>query len=262
MKTIFITSIDLFFTFIASFLFAFIIAYYYLERTVAITVSVIIAVLFCFIYLKIKLQRKNKTNIKNNEKFLFEQTISQLCLYTESEQCALFEKALTVKEYKCEKRKNGVVIKNKNAVVFPLFSFDGVTKTDVVRIFNALKSKEIAYILSKDFSPEISDFIQRFDGRIVAVNGETAYEFLKQTETLPCVKFEFQKPKPLTLAAFKNLLSKTKAKNFLVFGLIFLLSSYFVPMKTYYLICGGIFLLLFLFVTLFGETKTPESVKK
>ena len=149
MKVIFVIITDLFFTFIASFLLLFIIAYFYLPRITAIVVSAIVASLFCFFYIKNKLKKKNKTKIKNNEKELFERTIAQLCLHTESEQCSLIEKALTIKEFKCEKRKSGVIVKGKNAVIFPVFSFDALTKTDVVKIFNNIKTKEIAYIMSK-----------------------------------------------------------------------------------------------------------------
>lgn len=256
MKTLtFIT--DLFFTFFIFFLISLTISYYYFERTTAVILSIILGGVACGVYAKFLSKKRKNTQIKNSESLAFENALTQLCLYTESEQLALIEKALTLKEYKTEKSKGGITIKGKHAVLFPLFSFDGVTKTDVVRIFNSIKQKETAYILSREVSSETKSFIDRFNGRIIVVNEKDTYHFLKQTNTLPCCKFEFAKKSPLTIHAFKNILTKSKAKNLLAFGLIFIFSSYFVPIKIYYIICGSIFLFLALYARLFGKEPAP-----
>lgn len=258
MKTItFIT--DLFFTFFIFFILTLTISYYYLERVPAIILSMILGVAASGVYAKFLGKKRRTTQIKNSESLAFEQAMTQLCLYTESEQLALFEKALIAKEYKVEKSKGGIAIKGKNAVLFPLFGFDGVTKTDVVRIFNSIKTKETAYILSREVPLEIKTFIDRFNSRIITVNEKDTYHFLKQTSCLPCTKFEFSKKSPLTFSVFKNLFTKAKAKNLLAFGLIFIFSSYFVPIKAYYIICGSVFLFLALYARLFGKETTQTA---
>ena len=255
MKT-FTLIIDLIFTFIVCFFLGLVIYNYYFEHNLTISLSILTALTLCFVYASASKKKRAKNKLSNHEKLAFEQAITQLCLYTESEQCLLFESALEAKEYKTEKRKNALYVKGKNAVIFPLFNFDGVTKTDIVRIFNTIKSKEVAYILSRELLPEIKAFADRFNGKIIAVSEKQVYHFLKQTNTLPCCKFDFKPKRALTIAAFKNVLTKPRAKNLLVFGLIFLLSSCFVPIKTYYIICGSIFLILSLFARLFGKEKT------
>ncbi len=247
---------DLIFTFIVCFLLGLVFYNYYFEQGATVALSGLTAFLLCVVYANIAKKKRVKNNISNREKLAFEQTMTQLCLYTESEQCLLFESALEVKEYKPEKRKNALYIKGKNAVIFPLFSFDGVTKTDIVRIFNTIKSKEVAYLFSRELSPEIKAFADRFNGKIVLVSEKQVYDLLKQTNTLPCCKFEFTKKRALTLNAFKNVLRKSKAKHLFVFGLVFLISSYFAPIKTYYIICGSVFLFLSLFARLFGKENT------
>ena len=223
MKT-FTLIIDLIFTFIVCFFLGLVFYNYYFEPNLTIALSILTALTLCFIYASASKKKRAKNKLSNHEKLAFEQTITQLCLYTESEQCLLFESALEVKEYKTEKRKNALYVKGKNAVIFPLFSFDGVTKTDIVKIFNTIKNKEVAYILSRELLPEIKAFADRFNGKIIAVSEKQVYHFLKQTNTLPCCKFDFEPKRALTITAFKNVLTKPRAKNLLVFGLIFLLS--------------------------------------
>ena len=62
------------------------------------------------------------------------------------------------------------------------------------------------------------------------------------------------KPKKLTLKTFKNLIKKEQSKRLFLFGLTLILTSYFVPIKAYYITFGGIFLSLSLICRLYGST--------
>ena len=184
---------------------------------------------------------------------------TQLNLYSETEQCAIFENALKKDNYVVEKKKGALNIKNKNSVIFPKFSFDSITKTDIVKIFNCITLNQTAYVLSENFSSEIKDFASRFDGRIKTICADEVYLYLKEKDCLPKDKFVFAEKSRLNLSVLKNILQKKKAKNLLWFGLIFLFSSYFVPIKTYYVICGAIFLFLALISRLYGKETPLQS---
>ena len=66
---------------------------------------------------------------------------------------------------------------------------------------------------------------------------------------------ENTKPR-FNLSAF---LRKKNAKNFLVFGIVFSVMSFFVPLKIYYLLWGSVFLVLSLVTRLYGR---EEQAKK
>ena len=136
-----------------------------------------------------------------------------------------------------------------------MFSFDNVTKSDVVKIFNQLKSGQSAYILCQDLPSATRDFILKFNGKINAVDKVKVYEFLIETNSLPQTKVgteEFLKQKP---RAKLNLLQKNKYAKYLLFGLSFLLMSFLVPIKLYYIIIGCLFLILSILSKLFGTEK-------
>ena len=250
---------DVVFSAFICFILSFVILNFYIQRIWAIILSIIISGILSFFVYK-TLSRKNvKTKLKKAETKVRNNVYAQLGLSTENEQCAIFETALKKDGYSIEKKRGGLFIKNKNSVIFPKFGFDQVSKADIVRIFNSIKKDDVAYVLSESFSSETKDFADRFGGRIKLVFGDAVYLYLKEKDVLPETKFSFPEKKPLNLSAFKNIFQKKKAKTLLWFGLIFLFSSYFVPIKTYYVICGSIFLVLALITRIYGK-ETPLQV--
>ncbi|MBQ7348724.1 MAG: hypothetical protein IJW47_01890 [Clostridia bacterium] len=225
--------IDAFFTAFISFILSFIVLIYFIPRTFAITFAVVLALLFTLLMIKRSLDKQDKIRLSAQQKKECGSALTALKLCNLEEQCTAFEKALKNNGYQTERKKGGVIIKDKSSVIFPLFSFDQLTKTDIVRVFNSVKSTDIAYILCDGCPTEIKVFADRFDGRIKIYGGDYAYKFLSENNGLPTVKVVLTERKPLNLSAFKNLFQKKKAKTLLGFGVIFLLMIYFFPIKTY-----------------------------
>ena len=244
--------LDTLFCAFVSFILSFILFYYFLPRPLAITLSVTACALLSLYFIKrgLKKQIGIKLSLKNKKEC--DQLLTTLKFCTTQEQCEIFCAPLKNK-YSIQQKKGGIFIKDKNCAIFPLFSFENLTKTDVVKIFNRISSSDTAYILCDDHSNEIKTFIDRFDGRIKLFDQNDAYLFLKENQSLPQVKNILTEKKPLTLSAFKDILQKKKAKTLLGFGLTFLVMSYFVSIKIYYLICGCVFLFLALLCRLYGK---------
>ncbi|MBQ9734995.1 MAG: hypothetical protein IJV95_03950 [Clostridia bacterium] len=251
------TVIDTLFTTFIFFLLSFIILNYYIERQFAIAFSLILSVPVAMIVFKRLTTNVNKKRIKKDKLSAVERTANALGFYTTTERNELFLRAVTRAGYTAVRKRGGIFIDGKNSALFIRFGFNDVDKTDVVKIFNSIKSTEKAYILSKDFSQEILDFISRFDGRIIAVDGEKVYDFLKSQDCLPKDKLPFSTNKITKERLRLAFLDAKKAKRYFTFGLLFLLTSSFVPIKLYYVVFGCIFLIFALILKLFGVKKNP-----
>lgn len=235
------------------FILIFVILYYFFPRPLAITFSAVIAFLLAAIFIKRALLKQEKIYLSQKQKKERDAALTALKLSSHDKRCATFEKALNNAKYSTEYKSGGIIIKDKNSALFPLFSFDSLTKTDVVKVFNSVESNSVAYILCDDCPPDIKNFADRFDGRIKIYGADEAYKFLSDNKSLPEMKFALSEKKPLTISAFKNIFQKKKAKSLLGFGLIFIAMSYFVSIKTYYVVCGCAFLFLALICRLYGK---------
>ena len=200
------------------------------------------------------------TDLKKEEKIALEDMITQFDFASASENNEFFAKVFCSLGYEAERRRGGIFFKNKEVAVFVKFSFKMVNKADVVKIFNELRKNDTGYILAESFSPEVKDFILRFNGRLKMVSADIIYKFLKEKQMLPPTKYRFIRNKPKGLKLLKNLLYKEKAKNYLVFGLAFLFMSYFLYYKVYYVVVGAVFLIASLLSRLFGiSEKDPTN---
>ena len=255
MKTYFLSILDSTFSAFIGFLTTFIILSFYIEKPFSIIFAVCFAIpLFIIAFQKIQDKEKSKTADKRKNKQI-ESLIYSLSLLEKNKLINLFEKAIIRYGEKTLKRKNGIFIEGKPIAVFPIFSFDGVRKTDVVKVFNSVPKSYKAYIFGDKITSEIDEFIARFDNRIEFVGCEKVYSFLEQTLCLP----KENNSAPKKAFSFRNFLSKlfkrSHSKKYFTFGIIFLIMSCFVPIKLYYVCCACAFLTLSLFCRLFSKDK-------
>ena len=181
--------------------------------------------------------------------------INALCLLNKIQVVDLFYNAIKKKHPEVIRKNGGLVIESKSVMLYFCFSFDSVSKTDVVRAFNAMPKGYVLYLFADNFSAEITHFINRFNKKIIMVDGAKAYELLKETDLLPKSEIDFSNKKPNFLHSIKGLGQRKNAKRYLSFGAIFLFMSYFVPIKLYYIIVGCLFLIFALFCRLFGKVE-------
>ena len=253
------TVIDTLFTALVTFILSYVLFYYFVPRPFALTFSFVTAGLITLFAFKKLNERKHNFLTSKAQREARDIMANQLCLYTVTEQTDFFQKAFKKAGFLPERKRGYLYFKEKNVCVFCKFGFDSVTKTDIVKVFNTIKRTDTAYILSESFSNEIITFSKRFDGRIKTADKREIFDFLAEHDCLPSQKFILKNSEQKSRPTLKNLFQKKKAKTHLLFGLTFLTMSYFVSIKTYYVICGSIFLILALFCRLFGKEELKNS---
>lgn len=256
MKSFYIPAvIDAIFTSIASFIILLILFSYFVPHPFNVILSGVIALLlslFAYKY-QIKKGKKRGDDIILNKKYL--DTMAQFCLTPTTELLDLVENLAKKENLVVERKKGGIFLKEKNIFVFIKFTFDGINKTDVVKYFNRVTQKEKVVILSNEFSDSVREFAERFNGKIILIDGRLLYKRLAYHQMLPENRYTIlnkQVAKPKILA---NLNNKKRAKSFFTFGLIFLGMSYFAPIKLFYLIVGGLMIITSLVLRLYGKTE-------
>ncbi len=253
MQTSFTCILDSFFTAFLSFLCAFLLLNFYVEKPYSIIFGICISIpIFLIAFDKIN-KSFAKKSLDKQKNLAVKNMCNSLCLLERIKVLELFERAINRRGFKTLKKRGGIFIEEQKCAVFINFSFDPLTKTDVVRVFNSILSNYKAYIFGESVSQELLDFINRFDGRIEFVDGGKTYKLLHEANCLP-KETPLSKKRP---TFFTNILSRLFAiknsKKYLLFGIFFLFMSAFVVIKVYYISCAFIFLTLSLFCRLFGR---------
>ncbi len=258
MKTLPIAIIDSAFSAFISFILAFLIINFYTPRPFSIIFAICLSVpIFIIAFDRIKKSKQLKS-ATSQKSIAIENMVYSLCILERHKLIELFEKAVNSLEIKTLKKKHGIFVEEKNCAIFPIFNFDGITKTDIVKVYNSINSKQKAYILGESLSNDVKNFVERFNGKIEFVDGEKTYDFLQKTNFLPKENLLSNKAIKRKNEFFKKLIKKKHANKFFVFGIIFILSSWFVPIKMYYLTCGCVFLTLSLICRLYGQEEKKE----
>lgn len=251
MKSVILNFADGAFTAFLTFILAFWLLNYYTPRPYSIIFASCFAVLiFLIAFEKLKKSSISKT-VKTKQDKAVEQTCYSLCFLEQGKVLALFERALNRLNYTTIKRKKGIFLSQLDVVVFPMFSFDKITKTDVVRVFNSIGTGKKAYIFAQTPDKDVLDFITRFNDKVELVSPLKAHLLLEKTDCLP-EKIQQDKPKNAK-NFFANLFKKKNYKKFLLFGVLFLFYSAFVSVKIYYLFFSYTFFILSLSCRLFGK---------
>ena len=167
--------------------------------------------------------------------------------------CELFFAAFKVLGEEPRKIAGGILLPKKNTAVYVRFSFFRPEKKDIFRFANK-KDAEFVELYSEKFSDEVKAFSIRFAGKITLKDENDAFKLLKSADSLP----DTESVQPLLKTKkpsfdVRRLIDRKKAKNYLFFGITFVLFSFFAPIKLYYLIFGSAFLSLSLFIRLFGK---------
>lgn len=133
----------------------------------------------------------------------------------------------------------------ENVVLFFRLGFEKVKKVDIVKAYNLLdfSKKQKVYIFAETFEKEIIDFSLRFNGTVNLLNKTVIYKLLKKSNCLSEIEVApvLNGPKKLNLKSF---FTKKRAKSYLTSGIIFLVFSFFVFYKVYYIITGCVLLIL------------------
>ena len=226
---------------------------YFILPKGALVLSITLSLISIIFTVKLLIKQDSKKKVKSAEKQEYLDTISTFLFMTKSDKNDYFEKFINTFSLNTERKKNAIYIPDKKIYLFLKLEFEQVNKTDVVRYFNLLSKNQTAVIIAEKFSPEIVSFASRFDNKIKLIDGEELFYLLKKHNFLPKISYPSEPTIKEKINPFDTLLNKKRAKNFLLFGLLFLFFGYFVPLKTYYVICGSIFLILSALCRMFGK---------
>jgi hypothetical protein len=253
MKVSFLLIIDSLFYFFISFVIFFAVFNYFAPKNYAVVCAIFLSIAVTMILAKKAITSNKKISQSKQEETKKNKVITQFNFGTKIEVNEFFEKLFVKNGYVVERKKFGLFIKDKNVAVFPLFGFLDVGKSHVVRVYNSIPLSYTAYILSEKFCSDTVDFAKRFNGKIVLIDKNQVYSYLKEHDFFPSEKYSFPKNKGASFAFFKNFFKKKKAKSFLTFGFLFVLYSFFIPFKLYYILFGCAFLILGLYCKAFGK---------
>lgn len=246
--------LDSIFYLVAGFFLSFIFVNFYIPRPASYVLAMTIALIFTLFGVKLSVNKKQKNFSSEKKEKQFNEVMTKLNIYGEKTVSNLFEKALKEEGFITERKRGGIYIAEKNTTVFFRFGFDGVSKTDIVKCFNKISKREKAEIYSESFSEEVKDFAARFGGKIVLTDGKTAFLLLEKHNLLPKAGLDLCGEEKKPALDFSRLLDKKRAKNYLVFGLLFVFLSYIAPIKGYYLAFGALFLVFALVLRFFGKS--------
>lgn len=244
--------VDTIFSAVTTFILSFIILNYFIKSPYSLIVAGCTSLLFSLFVFKTLYRKVDKKRVSIKQSKECKSVINQLCFDTKTQVLSRLERALKKSNFTVERKKGGLFLPEKNAILFLKFEFEEVKKTDVVKAFNAINLKEKAVILCPEFSPEIEKFAERFDGKIILISGYKVYKLLKDKDELPQIKCEFFSETPKK-ASLKNLFVKKRAKSFFAFGIVFLFMSLFSPIRIYYVISGCTMLIFAVVSILYGK---------
>ncbi len=255
MKSLLSVITDTIFCFFITFVLSLIFLTYFFPTNTAIIFSALISSLLTLLVAKCLIDKRKSSTLKRSEQREKDIALTQLNFLPKHHVIKHFLFVLEKKGYTVFYKKGRIYFKDKPIVIEPCFGFSPVEKNHLVNLFNSLRHDDVGYVLAQSFSLEVQKFCALFKKKIVLIDGDKIYKFLKEEKSLLPEKYTFLEQKVKGFSLFSNLLKKKKAKKYLFFGLIFLFMSYFVSIKGYYLFFACAFLISALAMRLFGKAE-------
>ncbi len=227
---------------------------YFFERNVTLTLSLTTMALLTLFSVRLLFKKRRLVNFNAELDKQKNKLMTQLHFMPKSRLSALFIKAFNSLGFSTEKRKDGIYLPDKKTLVILKFGYQEVTKADVVKAFNLIKKDQSVEIYSEEFSTEVKQFAERFVN-VKLKDGEKVLDLLKKSDCLSEIDYVVPEENRQRTSALKSVFNKRRAKTFFGFGIFFLFSSLFVPLKTYYIVSGSVMLIIALICIFFGSRK-------
>lgn len=253
-----IIAIDGAFVFMASSVLSLCLFYYFLSYPTSLIMALCLGLIISIFAIKHLYTKRKVISVQNADKKQFAETMIRLNLMKQSKLLQVFKKACAPNQ-SVETHKDWFYCEEKCTAYFVRFGFSKVTKTDIVRAFNLIGGGDKAVFFCQDYDSEIKEFAVRFKGKIMLKDGKDAFYLLKDTNLLPNEDFSGVYTEKPHFSKAKELIKRKNAKKFFLFGVCFCFFSFFAPIKTYYLIWGGVMLAYSTFLLIFGK---PEDKKE
>lgn len=224
----------------------------------SVIVACLITLVFSLLIRKVSIKKEEKNQIKSQEQEAFKQFELNLFTMPADEQNKLLTSIL--KNNNLE-NKGGVLYAEKHAV-FNKLNTAKLKIEDVYEIIKSLNTIKCdkAIVFYHSIEPSALDFIKSLNSPGLELYN-TAFLFTqaKNLEILPKPAITFSKNKKLKFKQFVGIMfARKNAKNYILLGIIMLLSSFIVFNPLFYVIYASI-MFIFALICLFLKPEAPKS---
>lgn len=242
----------------STFMLSLVLIRYFTTSPVAVSTSILTAVFTCVAFVGHRIKKTNLSTINKKERRRIEETLLTLSFMQKKDVSALFEKMLSYYEITYEKKRDFFYLPEKAALIYLSCGIDGATKTDVVKLFNHTPKDALGVVFCTNADQNVKEFSERFSGKIKIIEGDKFFEYLKESSLIPENTISIF-PQRKKSCAIRSFFSKKNARKFFLLGMSFLIMSFFVSIKLYYVIFGTVFTLLALTCKFFAPKQ--ENLK-
>ena len=196
------------------------------------------------------LQSKRKTILlKRSDAALKEKLSLHLCLLGDEEKTQLFSATLSVAENAPVKRVGKLRLQSEKRLYFLCFRFAPVTTDDVARYARFQSGKQKTLICER-IEESALQLCNRLHIQVQA--GDFAFGLLRTQNALPETYLCDEPIKDKRKRRLQLCFARSNAKRFLTSATLILLLSLITPFPYYYLVFGGVLIVLAVLVRIFG----------
>ena len=228
---------DSVFTGFAAFLISFVLFSCFSDKSVAVILAFLIALgltslCFYFLYGRRGKGAASVAAMKEKENLFF-------YLGLQKDNKKLFLSLFAALNKTAAVTKKGIYVRENDAYVYPFFSFDGVKKDDLSFAYTASGGKK-AIVLAPAYSAELTLFARTFGDKLRLLSGNEVYALFKKAGMLPhaALPENALSKKEKLYALLRTVFTRRRAPKYFLFGITFLLFSFLVPYKLYYILFG------------------------
>ncbi len=193
------------------------------------------------------LHKRKGVYLKRSDETKKEKLLRHLCLLGDEKKTEFLRDAFSQITGSPLQKSGKLRLANETELYFLKFRFSPVSEDEVASAAR-WKSGKQKILLCNEIEENAAVLCDKLDIRLQT--GESVYNALKKAELLPKDYLGEQTAKPKQKR--KIWFSKRNAKGFFTGGILLLLTSLFSPFPYYYLLFGGILLLVSLLIRIFG----------
>ncbi len=225
------------------------IKFYTKNIILSILIGIFATFLLIFIYFFVKSKKIKKTELSKKQKQLAQNCALQLSFSTQKSTINYFEKLLN-NNYNITKHTNFLILKNNNQKILfaPLFNTEKIKNTNLAQLYAIAKEKNCSILIISGIQAD--EEVKNLSLKIKNIKIEiwdcfTTYnKLIKDKNLLPDETVDTSISKLNIKQILKYAFDRKRMKNYLLFGLILIISSFFVYYKIYYLIFGTIMIII------------------
>lgn len=234
----------------------------------SLIVSILVATLILFITSTIYKKRTAKLNLKKEEKKQVDYLNLNLFFTPKAEVLQYFENALKQK-YQVSKTMDCLILKGNTSqndkhttlhstLFAPFYDKEKLDYSTLLHFYRIAKINNLDNIIicANDFDDDVKNIAKQIKNLTIKLLDTTQIysTYLKAQPQLPQA-VDITKKKLKQMELLRYAFSPARARHYLLFGLLLLLTSFLVPFKIYYLIFGSILCVTALFVKLYPILK-------